>query len=295
MSISLTCTCGARLEIDDKFAGQIVPCPDCQKPLNTRIDEPKDPPVSALALGSLVLALVGGFTIIGSLAAVGLGYLALRQIMREPDKLGGLNFARAGMIVGGVFTLITAATFLSGEALGVDALLRQFRHASEVDYTSEPGGVYKITLGKDDLVGIQRPSRFWGKLKPLAGNQKDLLTLINLWEDAHLICLEVKEESVQAAREKIADLFRGSDLYQNLGKGRGKDPSPGAEAKPAADNKDDQTLDVRLGGYDRTFLLRVVKVGPDIYLLAGGARSHRFGRLTGEIRKSFDSFKRMEN
>src|SRR5437660_795244 len=94
MAISLTCSCGARLEIDDKFAGQVIPCPDCQRPLNTQTEEPtKDLPVSGLALASLIVALVGGF-LGGGLAAIALGYAALRQIAREPDKIGGVNHAR---------------------------------------------------------------------------------------------------------------------------------------------------------------------------------------------------------
>src|SRR5579859_5391625 len=43
MAISLTCSCGARLEIDDKFAGQAIPCPDCQQPLNTAAATPVPP------------------------------------------------------------------------------------------------------------------------------------------------------------------------------------------------------------------------------------------------------------
>src|SRR4051794_647426 len=101
MAISLTCSCGARLEIDDAFAGKVVPCPDCQRPLKTQADEPhaepRDVPVSGLAIASVILALVGGFTVVGSLVAIGLGYLALRQIARAPDKVGGVNLARAGM------------------------------------------------------------------------------------------------------------------------------------------------------------------------------------------------------
>ncbi len=293
MPISLTCSCGARLEIDDKFAGQVIPCPDCQKPLNTT-PEPaeRDVPVSGLALTSLILALVGAVTVVGSVAAVVVGYLAQRQIARAPDKVAGLNFARAGMILGGVFTLLTLGALLSSEVLGVDALLREYLYAGELDYNADAGGFYRVTRSKDDPVGLQRPSAAWAKLKP-PPNQKDLLTLVNLWEDAHLVCLEVREETVQAAKEKAAEVFRGSDLYHTLSRGA-HEPSPEPEAKPVP-NSDDLSLDVRLGGYERTFLLRVVKLGPDLYLLAGGARHNRFPRVAGELRKSFDSFKRLEN
>jgi hypothetical protein len=301
MVISLTCSCGARLEIDEKFAGQVIPCPDCQRPLNTAPAEAApERTISGLALASLIVALVGAFTVVGSLAAVALGLLAVRQIAREPDRLGGLRLARAGMALGGFFTFVTVACLAFDWGFGVDAILREFRRAAEVDYNAEANGFYRLATGsKDDPVGIQRPSRSWGKLKS-GPNTKDALTLLNLWEDAHLVCLEVKEDGVQAAREKAAELFRQSDLYRDLSKGRGaKDAkSPDPEAKPVDNNPDgDLKLEVRLGGHDRTFLLRVVKVpnSPDIYLLVGGARTSRFSRLAEEIRDSFKSFKRMEN
>src|SRR6516162_804751 len=102
MAISLTCSCGARLEIDDKFAGQVIPCPDCNKPLSTTVEaERPQLPVSGLAVTSLATALVGGFTVLGSLAAIPIGILAIKQINRDPEKIGGLNLARAGIIVGG--------------------------------------------------------------------------------------------------------------------------------------------------------------------------------------------------
>ena len=58
----------------------------------------------------------------------------------------------------------------------------------------------------------------------------------------------------------------------------------------------DLTLDVRLGGYERTILLRVVKIqkGGDIFLLVAGARKGRFAGLVEEFRRSFDSFKVQE-
>src|SRR5262245_6029568 len=131
MAISLTCSCGARLEIDDKFAGKLIPCPDCNKPLSTVANEsPREVPVSGLAISSVALALAGGATLIGSLGAIGLGYVAHQQITRAPNKIGGLKLARAGMILGGLATLLMLGVLLSSSAYGVDSLLRIFRQAS---------------------------------------------------------------------------------------------------------------------------------------------------------------------
>jgi len=295
MSISVTCSCGARLEIDDKFAGKSVPCPDCQRPLNTTVaEQARELPVSGLAITSLVLATAGALTVLGSLAAVGVGIAAMRQIAREPKRFSGINIARAGTILGGVFTLVVLAALMSNDAFGVDALLRVFRHASDLDYKTGPGGQLTIsqTNGDHNFL-LQRPSSSWGKLKT-KGDDKDLLMLVNLRSDAHLVCMSIAAEDKQGALDKAADRFRQSDLFRYLGRsGDTNAQSPELEAKKVPENDSELTVDVRLGGYDRTFLLRVVKMqkGGDMFLLAGGARKGRFGRTVDEIRRSFDSFK----
>jgi hypothetical protein len=302
MAISLTCSCGARLEIDDKFAGQVIPCPDCQKPLTTQksVEPPRELPASGLAVASLIVALVGGFTVIGGLAAVGIGMAALRNIARAPDKLGGVNLARAGMIVGGVLTFITLAALWSSEILGVDSLMREFRKAAELDYKTEKDDYYTGRMRQDDPVGVQRPSRAWGKLKRVTGESDDLLTIVNLREDAYILCLPQNADDVADARDKAAERLRRSDLFtKHFGKSAdSKQPNAEAEAKPAPESKKDELiLEVRLGGRDRTFLLRVIqeKVGAPIYLLAAGTRKGRFARLTPEFVRTFDSFKTIKD
>src|SRR5262249_43799256 len=151
----------------------------------------------------------------------------------------------------------------------------------------------KFTLKNGDELALQRPSASWGKMKSTPANKidNDRLTLVNLREDAHLVCLIFTAEDEQAAMEQAAKRFRESDLFRNLSK-----PSPEPEAKKVGETKD-MTLDVRLGGFDRTFLLRVVKMqkSGDMFLLAGGTRKGRFGRVVDDIRRSFDSFKLHED
>src|SRR5262249_15018942 len=107
MTISLTCTCGARLEIDETFAGQTVHCPDCQRPLTTPRPERAGALTSGVALTSLVLALVGAFTLLGTLLAVVFGALALRDIARRPDQVTGKGYAVAGIALGVFLTALT--------------------------------------------------------------------------------------------------------------------------------------------------------------------------------------------
>ncbi len=124
-----------------------------------------------------------------------------------------------------------------------------------------------------------------------------MLTLINLREDAYFLCLPYTAAAdLESARDKAAERFRQSRLFKSLSKPAdarhqtGPDPEP----KPAPEGKDgDLVLDVRLDGYERTFLLRVVKQGTDFYLLAGGTRKSRFARLSGDILHALNSFKQI--
>src|SRR4051794_22513638 len=107
MTISLTCACGVRLEIDDTFAGKTINCPDCQRSITAPRPEPEGLRTSGLALGSLTLALVGAFTVLGTLLAVVLGFLGLQGIRRAPERVTGRGFALAGIGLGIAFTAVT--------------------------------------------------------------------------------------------------------------------------------------------------------------------------------------------
>ena len=100
MTISLTCACGVRLEIDESFAGQTINCPDCQRAIVAPKPEPEGLRTSGFALGSLTLGLVGAFTVIGTLLAVVLGLLGLQSIRRAPERVTGRGFALAGIGLG---------------------------------------------------------------------------------------------------------------------------------------------------------------------------------------------------
>src|SRR5262249_37480062 len=111
MPLSLTCSCGVFLEVDDKFAGQKINCPDCQAALQVPALQRSATHTSGLAIASLMLALVGAFTVVGTVAAVGLGALALRQIRKRPEEIAGRNMAQAGIILGSVLTLLSLAAY----------------------------------------------------------------------------------------------------------------------------------------------------------------------------------------
>src|SRR2546430_889492 len=123
MAPSLSCSCGAGFEVEDTFAGQTIPCPDCAAalevpPLRPPPPAPPPPPpaggggwrrpprpppqlrTSGFALASVVLALVGAFTVVGTALAAVLGVVALISIARRRDRLSGAGYAVLGIVLG---------------------------------------------------------------------------------------------------------------------------------------------------------------------------------------------------
>jgi hypothetical protein len=155
MALSLTCTCGARFELEDMFSGQTIICPECQQPLQAPSSTLTLRRTSTLALLSLVLALVGAPTLIGSLAAVILGLLAYRQIAKHPEKLVGTGFALTG-IVGGLLCLLFTSAIIFGW-IGLPTVNNLLANSIQAD----PAGPLEH-FDVADKFSITRPSRKWG-------------------------------------------------------------------------------------------------------------------------------------
>jgi hypothetical protein len=302
MSLSLTCACGARLEVDDKFAGQVITCPDCNRPLTAPLPERSPTRTSGLALAAFILALVGAVSVIGTVAAIGCGLLALRKIKRSAEPIGGKNFARAAVILGSVFTLLTLAAFLSMERLGLDGFLRSLQMAGSVELDQELTLQIGSPMGGSRGFSLQRPSRTWGKLKsnqnaPPIGREDLLeLTLINVWRDAQIVCLADSIPHKFDAREEAMAMLQMSRLMKMLARLPAHDPGPALDSvydlKQLPDSETEEFyLDARLGGIDRTFLVRVLRDGPRVAVVAGGTRKNRFAKLEPQLREGVESFK----
>ena len=183
MPIAVTCSCGARLEIDDKFAGQSIPCPDCHKPIVAQPPLPPPTRTSGLAVLSLLLALVGAFTIVGTVAAMACGAIAYRQLTRKRSNVGGVRIAQAGMILGAVFTVLAVAAYGSRSLLGVDSLLRRYLWANRLEY-AERLPVTKPLPNFGSSYSLDRPSFSWGMCKENSQRQNDVLMYVDLRDDA---------------------------------------------------------------------------------------------------------------
>jgi hypothetical protein len=307
MSLPITCACGARLEIDERFAGQTIPCPDCQAPLQLPRPEPvRVTRISGLAIASLAVALVGGLTLVGGIAGMVLGYLARRRIEREPGRFTGQAYARAAMYVGGAGSLLTLLALVSPEVFHLDALLREFKWARNLDYTpaaAVPPQVKKSSVAGQRDITVSIPSRRWGvyESSTASGPGNAHLILVDPWDDAQIACQSLiiddaeDQKNPEALRSRGLEHFLQSDLIKLLNPRNGalpKELKP-REVKQLDEGTQEMLVDLRLGT-DRTFALRMTRKGSYLFILAGGARKSRFARLHDEMRKVFDSFRVQE-
>jgi hypothetical protein len=157
MSLSLICACGARIDLDDTLAGQDITCPECQQPLKAPASAESQPVrTSAFALASFILSIVGAFTLVGSMAAVVLGMIALIMILRDRERIAGFGFALAGIAIGFFATALTGLGLYAD--LGFSAMLHERNMAEFID-----------TTGPLEVAGrgwtITRPTEKWGVAK----------------------------------------------------------------------------------------------------------------------------------
>ena len=291
MPIPLTCTCGAKLEIDDKFAGQTILCPDCNRSLVPEPPAPTPTRTSGLAVLSLLLALVGAFTIVGTLAAIACGAAAYRQLTRQRGPVGGIRIAQAGMILGAVFTVLALVTYGSRTLIGIDSLARQYLWAGKLDYFGSLT-VAKKRFSDDRTYTLDRPSPNWGTLKQAGQKQSDHLMFVNVRDDAHILWLSdvCPDNDVASQRAVARDCFLGSELVRLIGR-MPDNASESAKERNVDDEQREFVLDVTLGGIPRTFLCRFMKDGQYVNVLVGGARAHRFERLKDDFHRVFNNFK----
>lgn len=304
MSISLTCTCGAFLEVDDRFAGQMIQCPDCGRPLQAAPGEKRPLRTSGWAIVSLLASVAGALTLVGPLLGIAAGGLALRCIRKHPDRLAGRSYALAGIVLGFVFSIVSGLALLAPHLLGLDFLLRSADWAGKLDYSGP------LEVKTDRGFFITRPTASWGLYRgqPEADPEKlqailhsDQVILVNVVEDAHAIAyLMVKTqlgEEQDSDRKTALDSFARSELLRLLGRRR-----RGAAAVPvevvsskmtADDGREVQELvvDVQPGKQPRSFMMRVIRGGDDIFVIAAGTGKSRFADLEKQLRKLIEGFK----
>lgn len=291
-TVAVTCTCGAYLEIDVTFAGQRVPCPDCQMPLDVPALERKR--TSGLALASLLVALVGGFTVIGNVVAIVLGALGLRSIARHPNDLAGRRLAVAGMAVGAIFLGVSVAAFLLADRLGLDGLVRELAWAGK--FAPHTGLKIKPL---DKGFALTRPSLQWGeyRLPETDLDRKDDLLLVHPREDAYVTAFihwlnriddfDKQEACNELVRRDLIRLLAGKTMSS---------PQYKIDKTHTLDSKGpleaiEMVVDIVLSGQERRFLIRLVRWQGNFKtaVVAAGTRRAHFDRLEPQFRRIFDT------
>jgi hypothetical protein len=299
MPLPVQCACGACFDADEALAGREVSCPDCQQPVAVPAAGAAPPRTSLLALFSAILALVGAFTVVGTVLAAVLGVAGLVQVSRNRDRLAGAGLATFGLVAGVALTALTLFALGSGELFGLGSPTHLGQLGSEVD-TSGPMEVVVADKG----FALTRPSRRWGRAHndvvsdDIAGqflDEPDLL-LVN---PSRYLFAEVRVADDGTTLDRCRD-----EVLANLTAGRGDVPGVGGrDVRPTVREtkqlpaegwaeRRELVVDVRYGSQTWTFLLRLQKTRAGaVFVTRGYTQRRRFVRAEPELRLVLDSFR----
>ena len=303
----LTCACGTRFEVDDSLAGQEVLCPECQQPLRAPLGERPPQVTSAWALASILLALIGAFTLVGPLAAIVTGIVALIGISRNRQTLAGSGFAVVGICLGLLFTVLTFVALNVNDLFGLETWLRKRAMTAKVD-TSGP---MEIVEGAKRFA-LTRPNEKWGRVE---GDRGDDEAVSSLQSDLDLLLMQVSRHAYIDVRTLKAGRFPTLDQCElellgeinappqagHFGEEDDLDFAPPLTAKRIdgrrLEVKDgmegrEMEVEIRCGGKKWMFLIRTYrrKQG-DIYVVRADAPRNRFQAIRDEFRIALDSFR----
>jgi hypothetical protein len=253
---------------------------------------------NGLALASVILALVGAFTVIFTLLAVLLGALALNSIRRNRDESAGTGYAIFGIVAGLIFTGLSLVLYMNFELLPVDGYLEAGMQSSMIDYSGE-----REVQRKDRGYAITRPSAKWGvanhDLMIQLGPDGELL-LVNPHRHAHVMVsadhvfgrsLEVyADDVIKSNRDQKRELHMGPWSPKVGGfKLRDRRPLKRADGLPGVE----LLFDMRVGGEEFTYVEHILQpAGRDeFFLIQGWTSRRRFAQLEEELRRALDSFR----
>ena len=321
MPLSLTCDCGARFEVEESLAGQSVSCPECQATLKAPAAHRPVVRTSGFALASFLLAIVGAFTVVGTVAAVVLGVVAVAFILRDRERQAGIGFAVCGVVLGCVFTALTLWSLSTGELFGLGSAMRRTQMADQL----EPVDPKAPLVIAENGFSITRPSLKWQRAKkefqfmlvePLLRSeavlllvQPDLYAFIDVQIEADGRTGESMDDyilnrmkpapthSKTGGKDKVNDKSKPGqkDDEEREEPSRLGDPVRVASRELPADagiqQAHETTVEQTVDGKTWTLLVRTYRtVGGKLFIVRGFAEKARFGRVKDELEKSLDSF-----
>lgn len=312
MSLTLTCECGARFEVDEVWAGKEVPCPDCGAKIRAPSLETESTPVerpSWLALLAVTFVVLGAFTLVGTLVGAVLALIAL--IRRQP----GAGIAWLSLLGGLALSLLTWALFTYPEQLPLGAWVRYQLLTAQVD-TRGPEQI----RSPDNAVQLTRPKKNWGRARtnrladPAVGDLQldgDLL-LVRLSDRAYVDLRRIDGRGDQQL-SSLGDLLMtelsgagiqrpNDDLEDRRGRRNAAPIASAEQLRTGPLERDDEregrewVYDVRRGSQHWRFLIRVYRqagerqISRPLYLLRAYAPAARFAEREKEFQAILDSF-----
>lgn len=303
----LTCACGTRFEVDESLAGQEVLCPECQQPIQAPAANRLPRITSGWALASVVLALVGAFTVFGTLLAVLCGIIALVSIARQRQRLTGAGFAVFGICMGALFTVLTLVALNASGIFGLESWMRERNMGQKLD-TSGPT---EVVRGKEGFA-IKRPNEKWGQVP---GNDSDDPAVGGFQNDLDLLLMQLRHHAfvdvrrlpvapfqnlTQGEAEVLAE-FETQRLPRNPFEDDNDNLRPGVRVRrlsgrPLAkqDGMDGREveLEVRCAGKPWLFLIRLYRRGNGpIYVVRAYGPKRHFADFREELDNALNSFR----
>jgi hypothetical protein len=303
----ITCACGARFEVDEGLAGQEVLCPECQEPIQAPAAHRLPRVTSGWALASVLLALIGAFTVVGTLVAVLFGITALVSISRHRDRITGTGLAVFGICMGILFTVLTIVALNASDMFGLESWMRERNMAQKID-TSGPMDIVSGFKG----FKITRPTEKWGQVQgndsddPAVGefqNNLDLL-LMQMVQHAFIDVRSLPGGPLQTLDQCEAELLSDFELQRlprNPFAEDDDDVRPAARvrrlnqrrlgSKDGMDGRE-MEVEVRCAGKPWHFLIRLYRRGNgSIYVVRAYGPKRRFADLRNELESALDSFR----
>jgi hypothetical protein len=301
MALAVSCACGARFDVADTFASQNVSCPECQRSVKVPAADRGPLRTSGYALASLVLALIGMFTVIFTIAAVVLGIVGLVSIGRHRQQVTGGGYALCGIILGTLFTGLTLFALSRDEVFD---WMREQVSASQVDYS----GPMEIVREQEGFA-VTRPSRKWGVARSLGVHDEEEFTLVNGSKDSYLqVSVEQvpPDQSVGQCRDEVLENMRNTKqlhllnnkaipLYMHdLTVGASRELPP-VEGVQQVEVRVDFRLssNPKLSGVPMTYLIRVYKRDGSgtAFVVMGMTQKQRLHMVEEDMHKAMDSFR----
>ncbi len=303
MSITLACDCGTRFEVEDTLAGQTVACPECQQPIKAPASQRPAVRTSILAIASVICALVGAFTVVGTLAAVVLGAVAVIRIVRQRDRLAGLGFASFGIVAGLLFTGLTVLAFTQAGSLGITNWAR----AKSLEPFIDNSGPLEV---ERPGYRISRPSEQWGVLTgspadpflKAVDNKCDLA----LAQPRAFSFVDVKVEALNQRTLLTVQQHLLEELSPHHNFWEGADENPNASIIGNVRVISSESVSTKGPGYDErevhlemgsgrqawTMLIHLYRQGKsqNLYILRCFVSKSQFKATEPDFRKAMDSF-----